>query len=109
MEPDVRFVTSMPAGPLKMITARISRTGGTDSHFIDRPTVDIDVWGFKSAPMDVSIAARDIQADAMSLMGIQVQTGVIQHVITTIGPRPIPEVNPDLVRYNATYEVYIHS
>jgi hypothetical protein len=109
MEPDIRFVTTMPAGDLKVITARIARTSGANRNiWIDKPIVDIDVWGFKTAPMDVSAAARDIQADLLSLMGIQVQTGVIQHVLTSIGPRPIPEVNPDLVRYNATYEVNIH-
>jgi hypothetical protein len=58
--------------------------------------------------MDVSIAAREIQASLLGLGGIQVENGVIQHVITINGPRRLPEVNPALARYNASYEVRIH-
>jgi hypothetical protein len=109
MEPTIRFVTSMPAGDLKTITARLKRISGANRDiWVDRPIVDIDVWGFSSAPMDASVAARNIQADMLSLMGKQLQTGVIQHVITSSGPRQLPEVNTDLVRYNASYEVSIH-
>lgn len=108
LEPEIRFVTVMPA-QITLITARIKRISGANRDiWIDRPVVDIDVWGFSSAPQDASQAARDIQADLLSLRGIQVQTGVIQHVITSVGPRPLPEVNTDLVRYNAAYEVMIH-
>jgi len=73
LEPDIRFVTVMPAGDLPKLTARIRRVSGTVGRhiWIDHPVVDIDIWGqtdqgFKA--MDVSSAARDIQADMMSLM-----------------------------------------
>jgi hypothetical protein len=113
MEPDIRFVTVMPAGELTTIIARIKRASGGGargggSWWIDQPTVDIDVWGLSTDAMSVSIAARDIQADVMSIMGVQLLNGVIQHIVTISGPRPLPEANPTLVRYNATYEVRIH-
>jgi hypothetical protein len=113
MEPDIRFVTVMPAGDLPMITARIKRSSGggargSGSWWMDQPTVDIDVWGSSTEAMNVSIAARSIQADILSLMGVQVMNGVIQRVATISGPRSLPEANPTLVRYNATYEVRIH-
>lgn len=109
LHPEVRFVTVMPAGQLKMLTARINRVAGAERHFVDTAIVDIDVWGFSSKPMDVSIAARDIQASIVGLMGQVVTNGVIQHVATISGPRAMPEVNQTLTRYNASYQVRLHA
>ena len=108
MEPDIRFVTSMP-GDVSSITARVHRISGAnrDIH-VDRPIVDIDVFGPKSEAGNVSVAARSIQSDVHSLMGKVVQNGVIQHAVTIAGPRSLPEANTDLVRYSATYEIQIH-
>lgn len=108
LEPDIRFVTSMPAS-VTSIVARIHRISGAprDIH-VDRPIVDIDVFGPAFEVGSVSTAAREIQADILSLMGKKVTNGVIQHAVTIAGPRPLPEANPDLVRYSATYEIQIH-
>lgn len=109
IEPDVRFVTVMPGGELTGIVARVHRISGAnrDIH-VDRPIVDIDVYGPRSEVGNVSYAARSIQADVLSMMGKSVTNGVIQHAITVSGPRQLPEANPDIVRYSATYELQIH-
>lgn len=109
LHPEVRFVTVMPAGQLNMLTARINRVSGAERHFVDTAVVDIDVWGFRSRSMDVSIAARDIQASILGLLGQVVTNGVIQHVVTISGPRAMPEVNQTLARYNASYQVRLHA
>jgi hypothetical protein len=107
--PSIRFTTILPTGPFKQITARITRTGGTNRRiWVDIPIVEIDVWGFSNKSMDASIAAREIQASLLGLAGLQVTNGVIQHVITINGPRRLAEVNPALARYNASYEVRLH-
>ena len=113
LEPDIRFVTVMPAGDLPMITARVRRVSGTVGRHIhvDHPIVDIDVWGQTDkgvSQMDVSAASRSIQADMQSLMSAKVMNGVIQHVTVVSGPKNIPEANSKLVRYNASYLVRIH-
>jgi hypothetical protein len=113
MEPDIRFVTVMPAGDLSKITARIRRVSGTVGRHIhvDHPIVDIDVWGQTdkgSSQKDVSDAALRIQADMQSMMSAKVMNGVIQHVNVVSGPKNIPEANSKLVRYNAAYLVRIH-
>jgi hypothetical protein len=113
LEPDIRFVTVMPAGDLSQITARIRRVSGTVGRhiYIDHPVVDIDVWGQTdkgSTQMDVSKAALQIQADMQSLMSAKVMNGVIQHISVVSGPKNIPEESPKLVRYNAAYLVRIH-
>jgi hypothetical protein len=107
--PQYRFCTILPAGDPTIITSRITRTAGTNKRiWVDEPTVEIDTWGFRSNIMDVSIAARDIQAFLLGLFGVEVMNGVIQHITTINGPRPIPEVNQNLFRYNASYEVRLH-
>ena len=113
LEPDIRFVTVMPAGNLSQITARIRRVSGTVGRHIhvDHPVVDIDVWGQTdqgSTQMDVSKAALKIQADMQSLMSAKVMNGVIQHITVVSGPKNIPEESTKLVRYNAAYLVRIH-
>jgi hypothetical protein len=113
MEPNVRFVTSMPTGDLTHVTARIRRVSGTMGTriWVDHPVVDIDVWGqinqgIKMA--DVSAGARNIQADMQSLNSAIVLNGVIQHVSVISGPKFVSEANPGLVRNNASYLVRIH-
>jgi hypothetical protein len=113
MEPNVRFVTVMPAGDLPKVTARIRRVSGTvGTHiWMDHPVVDIDIWGQIDKGFghtEVSQASRNIQADMQSLMSAIVMNGVIQHVTVISGPKIVPEVNTKLVRNNASYLVRIH-
>jgi hypothetical protein len=107
--PSYRFVTSLPAGDPTKITVRIVRSGGGNRIiWVDEPTVEVDVWGFRSDTMSASIAARQVQSAILSLAGTQVQNGVIQHASTVSGPRPLPEVNPKLCRYNSSFSIRIH-
>jgi|SRR5580765_2919349 len=113
MEPNVRFVTVMPAGDLPKITARIRRVSGTVGRhiWVDHPVVDIDLWGQDNKGYgytEVSQAARNIQADMQSLNSAIVMNGVIQHVTVISGPKFVPEVNVNLVRSNSSYLVRIH-
>ena len=113
MEPNIRFVTVMPAGDLPKITARIRKVSGTVGRhiWVDHPVVDIDIWGQTDKGFgftEVSQAARNIQADMQSLMSAQIMNGVIQHITVISGPKFVSEVNTKLVRNNATYLVRIH-
>lgn len=109
LEPDIRFVTVMPGGELTGIVARVHRISGAarDLH-VDRPIIDIDVYGLKSETGNVSAAARRIAAHILGMMSRTVTNGVIQHSSVIAGPRQLPEANPDIVRYSATFEVLIH-
>jgi hypothetical protein len=110
LHPDIRFVTVLPTGDIEQITSRINRISGANRDiWVDQPIVDIDVWGFSANTMDVSIAAREIQESLLGFAGLKVLNGVIQHVATISGPRRLPEVNPALSRYNASYEVRVHA
>ena len=87
MEPDIRFVTILPAGDSEQIIARVHRISGANRDiYVDRPIVDIDVFGLKADAGIVSAAARSIQNDMMSFMSKKITNGVIQHVSTIAGP-----------------------
>jgi hypothetical protein len=105
-----RFVTILPAGDSSDIIVRFRRSGGTNRNiYVDQPTVDVDVFGPKSQVGTVSNAARTIQSQILSLASAVVSNGVIQHAFTVQGPRQLPEVNPNYVRYNAMYQLQIHA
>jgi len=107
---DWRFVTIIPAGDQPGIVVRIRRSGGGNRVIgLDRPVIDIDVFGPKSQVGTVSAAARTIQSQIMSFASATVSNGVIQHASTIVGPRQLPEVNQNYVRYNATYELQTHA
>jgi hypothetical protein len=110
LEPDIRFVTILPAGDSEEIIARVHRISGANRDiYIDRPVVDVDVFGLKTDVGNVSAAARRIQSDILSFASKIIPIGVIQSASTTVGPRQLPEANNLYVRYSATYEIRIHS
>lgn len=107
MSPDIRFTTTLPRA-FDRITVRIHRTTGTPRSIgVDRPIVDIDIFGTLAKQNEVSIISRGIQADMMSLRGALGVKGVVQSVLVTMGSRQMLEDNPDIVRYGSTYEVFI--
>lgn len=110
LEPSIRFVTVLPAGDSSMTICRVHRISGANRDiYIDRPIVDVDLFGPRTEAGIISAAARRIQAHIMGFMSQKVTNGVIQHTSVISGPRPVPEVNPAYVRYSATYEIQIHS
>jgi hypothetical protein len=116
LNPSMRIVTSLPAGDPNKTTVRIKRTSGSNSNIgIDSAIVDVDVWGLKSQTGNVSVAARTIQSQLLSLMSAVVKdanqnvVGVIQHVTCSTGPRQLPEVNTNYVRFSASYTLRVHS
>ena len=108
LNPAVRFVTVLPAD-IPGTIARIHRISGAAQHIGgDQPIVDVDVFGFKSSTDSVSLSARTIQAQVLSFAGTAYPKGVIQHASVIAGPRQLPEANPALVRFSATYEIRVH-
>jgi hypothetical protein len=75
---------------------------------IDRPIIDVDVFS-TTGEADASTAARAIQAALLSLTGTRTTNGVVQRVTTVNGPRWLLEANQAIIRYGATYEVYIRA
>jgi len=103
-----RFSTKLP-GSFTGIAVRIHRISGANRDItIDRPIVDIDVFS-TTGEADASTAARAIQAALLALAGTQTTNGVIQRVATVNGPRWLPDANQNIIRYGATFEIYIRA
>jgi len=93
-----------------MIMARVHRIAGAGRDiYVDRPIVDIDVFGPSADVGLVSGAASRIQAHILSFASKTVSNGVIVHTSTIAGPRPLAEPNPAYVRYSASYEIQVHA
>lgn len=103
-----RVVTKLPL-PITGTVIRVTRVGGANRSIrVDRPLVDIDVFG----PDYASVIATAIQVQnelLFSLRNTTTQDGTVQNVTTVIGPHFLPDVNQDLVRYSATYEFHVHA
>lgn len=103
-----RVLTKLPL-PIVTPVVRVTRTSGANrSIYVDRPIVDIDVFGDNYE--DASELARVIQNLLLfTLRATTTPDGTVQDVTTVIGPRWMPDVNPNLVRYGASYEVRVRT
>ena len=103
-----RWSTKLP-GTFTGIAIRIHRISGANRDIaVDRPIVDIDVFS-TTGEADASTAARAIQASIIGLQGKRTPNGVIQMARTVNGPRWMPDSNQTVIRYGATYELYIRA
>jgi len=102
----VRVVTILPA-TIKMPTVRIKRISGAQRNIIqDHPILDFDT--FSSDYGLSSTVARQVTPSLLNLRGHQLMNGVIQDVTVVQGPRWLPDPDPNLFRFNASYEVKMH-
>lgn len=110
-----RFASTLPEGILKMssqgkIVSRVKRIAGapqTASPFDDRPVVDIDTFTGVYGTSD--LAGRQIQAALLNLRGKQLTIGVVQFTRVIVAPRWLPDPNPELFRFGATYQFHFHA
>jgi hypothetical protein len=105
--PTARIVTELP-GAIAVPTIRIKRISGAQRDIIvDRPILDVDV--FWTDYGTASAISRQITASLLSLRGLKLMNGVISNVNVVQGPRWLPEPDPNLFRFSATYEAFTHN
>jgi hypothetical protein len=110
-----RFTTILPQDITTRITdhiivSRVKRISGgpnQQSFFLDRPVIDIDTFYSDYATAD--LAARDIQAALFNMRGRRLMFGVVQIVRAIISPRWLPDPDPKLFRFGATYQMNFHA
>lgn len=102
----VRVVTILPA-EIAVPTVRIKRISGAQRTIaLDRPILDADT--FASDYGTSSLISRQVTASLLMLRGQAVTSGVIGNVNVIQGPRWLPDADPNLFRFNASYEVFTH-
>lgn len=103
----IRVTTILPA-TVTVPTLRVKRVSGAARDIaLDRPILDADV--FWSDYGTASSVSRQVHASLMSLRGVQLTNGVITNVNVIQGPRWLPDPDPNLYRFNASYEVFTHA
>ena len=103
-----RFCTDLPYIPPGAAGAwvRVGRvSGATHSYFVDRPVVDVDVYSFdRDAAWAIARLIRNILF--WQLRGTRQPEGTVVLISDVIGPRWIPDLNQDISRIGATYEIH---
>lgn len=102
----ILIATRLPE-QLPEVAVRVNRvSGAARSRFVDRPIVDIDVF---SADEDKAIAAAHTVHDALQgIRSLVTDEGVVSYSEVIIGPRWLPDINQEIFRRSASYELYTH-
>jgi hypothetical protein len=105
-----RVVTELPAdldSELPVIKVACG-VGDDDSFRLDRSVVDVDV--FAADRSAAASLAGDVRGFLLEELRSELQpAGVVTGVRTVVKPRWVPDPNPNLRRYTATYAVYAHT
>lgn len=102
-----RLVTILP-GTISQPTVRVKRISGANRDIaLDRPIMDVDTFWTDYGV--TSSIARQVTMCLLALRGqVLMNMGVISQVNVVQGPRWLPDPDPNLYRFNATYEMYTH-
>lgn len=109
-----RVVTDLPASD-KLAAAlplyRVTRVAGEDRDYkLDHPIVDVDTYAAdRAAASLLARQAHDFLCNHLSYEDSVQPTGVVTAVSTVVGPRWLPDTNPNLRRFQASYEVSLHA
>lgn len=102
-----RYCTILP-GSITETTVRIEHTSGANRSIrVDRPIVDVDVYALDVA--DGKLAAKLIAQAILNMRSVRTTDGTVQSARTVIGPRWLPDINPAVYRFGASYELSTHA
>lgn len=104
-----RTLTDLPANLDEILPVdRVAASSGDDDGFrLDRSIVDIDSYAADRAA--ASANAGEVRGLLLNVRGERQPTGVVTGVRTVTKPRWVPDPNPNLRRYTASYLIFAHS
>ncbi len=77
---------------------------------LDRPLVDVSVWTLKTQRAVCSdLAQQIVDLTTKSLIGRRLPQGVVTAASVDVVPHHVPDPNPNLCRYLATYRLAAHT
>lgn len=110
-ETSKRVVTELPDGLDSILPViQVARAPSPAGYRLDRPLVDVSVWGAKTQRAAVSALSQhvlDLLVD--DLPGARRPTGVVTATTVEIAPHWRPDPNPNLCRYLASYRFAAHA
>lgn len=105
-----RALTDLPANLDEILPViRVTCVDGDDDTFrLDRSAVDIDVYAATRAGA-AALSGQVRELLLTDLHGNPQPTGVVTGVRTLTKPRWLPDPNPNLRRFHASYRVFAHT
>lgn len=102
--------TELPADlEAKLPRIQVARVPSPAGYRLDRPLVDVSTWYPKARRGDCSKTARDIAGWITSdLPGPRRPHGVVTSATVPTAPHWVPDPNPNLCRYLASYQLAAH-
>lgn len=106
-----RASTDLPGNVEEIVPIiQVGRVDGGAGYRLDRPKVDVSVWTLKSQRGVCSDLARDVlDLTTRDLVGQRLPRGVVTAVTVDLAPYYVPDPNPNLCRYLATYQMAAHT
>lgn len=106
-----RAVTDLPGNVEEIVPViQVSRVPSSAGYRLDRPKVDVNVWTLKSQRSACSTLAQDVlDLTVLTLAGPRRAQGVVTYASVDTAPYWVPDPNPNLCRYLATYQLAAHT
>lgn len=106
-----RVSTDLPGNLEEVVPViQVSRVPSGAGYRLDRPLVDVSVWTLKSQRSLCSDLAQDVlDLTTRELVGQRLTHGVVTAAAVDIVPYRVPDPNPNLCRYLATYRLAAHT
>lgn len=105
-----RASTDLPANVEEIVPViQVGRVPSGAGYRLDRPLVDVSVWTLKGQRALCSQVARDVaRLTTTTLIGPRRPQGVVTYASVDVAPYELPDPNPNLCRYLATYRLAAH-
>lgn len=106
-----RASTDLPGNLEEVVPViQVGRVPSGAGYRLDRPVVDVSVWTLKSQRGACADLARDVlELTTRDLVGRSLTLGVVTSATVDVAPYHVPDPNPNLCRYLATYRLAAHT
>ena len=106
-----RAVTDLPGNVEEIVPViQVSRVPSGAGYRLDRPLVDVSVWTLANQRAQCSdLAQQIVDLTTRDLIGARRPQGVVTFAAVDVVPYRVPDPNPNLCRYLATYLLAAHT
>jgi hypothetical protein len=106
-----RAVTELPSDLEQIVPViQVARIASPARYRLDRPLIDVSVWTLKGQRAACSALAQQVlDLTVRDLVGLRRPAGVVTAAAVDVAPYWLPDPNPNLCRYLATYRLAAHT
>lgn len=106
-----RASTDLPGNLEEVVPLiQVGRVPSGAGYRLDRPVVDVSVWTLRTQRAACSDLAQSVlDLTTKDLVGTRLPLGVVTAASVDVAPYHVPDPNPNLCRYLATYRLAAHT